>query len=176
MSRFPRPSISRRPRAVAFVAVLSLVAYAAVGFAAPEDALAAGNASVSITPATTTTESGVTTTYTMSYTCSVTGGCPAAVVTFPTTALTGDGPTTDFGPWLNKGTCPNLTVASGIANISFGIIATGTCAFTVRPPEYTTYNNTRATITPTISGTGFSATGSAVTLTGPRRPAPRRTR
>jgi uncharacterized repeat protein (TIGR01451 family) len=40
------------------------------------------------------------------------------------------------------------------------------CDFPVAPPEYTTFNNTQITITPTISGTNFpSSTASPATLT-----------
>jgi hypothetical protein len=66
MSRPHRSSSPRPSRAVAFLAVLSLAAYAVVGLAAPQGAFAAGSASVSITPGSPSTDSGIATTFTAS--------------------------------------------------------------------------------------------------------------
>jgi uncharacterized repeat protein (TIGR01451 family) len=130
----------------------------------------AQTASVSVTPASATTPSGQAVTYTMSVTCSTSGGCNGTTVTFPSTAITGDGPGADFGSWVSGSSCSGVTktVAGGVVTFSYGNIPTGTsqCTFTVTPPYLTTANGTVATITPTISGSNFpSSTGAAAALT-----------
>src|SRR5581483_2173218 len=131
---------------------------------------AAGSAGVAISPATATTPSGVAVKFTLTVSCSVTGGCSGTTVTFPSTSITGDGSTTDFGAWVGNSTCASVTrkVTGGQVTFTYGTIPTGTmlCDFPVAPPEYTTFDNTRITITPTISGTNFpSSTASPAALT-----------
>jgi uncharacterized repeat protein (TIGR01451 family) len=130
-------------------------------FAAPASA---SDASVSISPTSATIKSGVTQTYTLTVSCSASGGCNGTKVTFPSTAITGDsfagGPsTTDFASWVANGSCAtagaSLSSGSGVVTFNFGTLANGSqqCTFTVTPPNYTTANNAQVTITPTISGT-----------------------
>lgn len=163
---FSLRTLGRRLGIVGFVAALSV---ALVAVASPTPALAA-DMTVSISPASTTTKSGVPTTYTLTYSCSNSAGsCTNSVVTIPTGTVTNDGPTTDFAAWVTTATCPavNKTVA-GQVSFSLGTVATGTytCQFVVKPPEYTTLNNATATITPTLSSSNsVSATGSPATLT-----------
>ncbi len=146
-----------------------------VAFVAPTSAFAATDASVTITPATTTVASGTAVTYTMSVTCSLpSGSCAGAKVTFPSTAITGDGTTTDFTSMVANGTCATAGVtesaSGGVVTFTYGSSlpsgSTSNCTFKVTPPNLTTLNNTQITITPTIGGTNFtSSTGTAVTLT-----------
>jgi uncharacterized repeat protein (TIGR01451 family) len=138
-----------------------------VGFGAAPPAFAAGTG-VTITPATTTTASNVAVTYTVTVSCSNSGGCANAKVTFPTTGVTGNGARTDFGSWLQRASCPALSASGGTATLTLGTLPTGSqsCTFTATPPEYLTLNNAQATITPTLSGSNFTAvTGTASTLT-----------
>ncbi|HEY4224742.1 MAG TPA: hypothetical protein VGM70_02925 [Pseudolysinimonas sp.] len=128
--------------------------------------------SVSITPGATTVASGTATTYTLNFSCSGTpSGCGASTVSFPTTTITGDGTTIDFGSWVTAGTCPSLTKSGGVASFDVTSFigtanATQQCAFTVRAPEYTTLPGAVATITPTLTtANGGTSPGSAVTLT-----------
>jgi uncharacterized repeat protein (TIGR01451 family) len=140
---------------------------AMVGFGAAPPAFAAGTG-VTITPASTTTASNAAVTYTVTVSCSNSGGCANATVTFPTTGVTGNGARTDFGGWLQRASCPALSATGGTATLTLGTLPTGSqsCTFTVTPPEYLTLNNAQATITPTLSGSNFTAvTGTASTLT-----------
>lgn len=142
----------------------------AFGFSVPAANAATGTASVSISPSTATIAAGGSETYTLSVTCSVTGGCDATTVTFPTTTIAGDGATTDFGSWFGGSSCATVTktVSAGTVTYAYGNVSTGTsqCTIAVTAPYYTTLNGTVATLTPTIAGTGFaSATGSPSTLT-----------
>jgi hypothetical protein len=160
------------PRVVRVVALLSAVLAAALmltGVVGVGTARAQ-TADVSVTPATATTPNGQSVTYTMSVTCSVSGGCNGTTVTFPSTAITGDGPGADFGSWVSGSSCPTVTesASGGVVTFTYGNIPTGTsqCTFTVTPPYLTTANGTVATITPTISGSNFpSSTGPAARLT-----------
>ncbi|GAB2711001.1 hypothetical protein GCM10010442_33680 [Kitasatospora kifunensis] len=91
-------------------------------------------------------------------------------MTFPTTTLTGDGSTTDFGSWFGNSSCASVTESAvpGTVTYTYGNIPTGTsqCTFTVTPPAWTTLNNTVATLTPTINGTNFSSSaGPSAALT-----------
>ncbi|WP_460572916.1 beta strand repeat-containing protein [Humibacter soli] len=130
----------------------------------------AADTAITITPAATTANSGVPTTYTLTYSCSnAAGSCANSVVTIPTNTVTGDGSTTDFASWVTTGTCPavNKSVA-GQVSFNFGTLgtSTNTCTFTVLPPEYTTLNNATATITPTLSSSNStSSTATPATLT-----------
>ena len=147
------------------LAVLALVAGGVLTFGEP--AFAAG-ASVSISPSATTVQSNVSVTDTLTVSCSTTGGCTDTVVSFPSTAITGDGPVSDFASWITQGTCPSMTATGGVVSFGYGTIPTGTsqCAFTVRAPEYTTLNGAQATITPTLtSSNSASSTGDPVVLT-----------
>lgn len=158
---------SSRPGIAAIVSCLSLLAGIA-GSAAT--ATAAGSAGVSISPAAATTPSGAAVKFTLTVSCSVTGGCNGTTVTFPSTTITGDGSTADFGPWVGNSTCTSVTrkASGGQVTFTYGAVPTGTmlCDFPVAPPEYTTFDNTQVTLTPTISGTNFSSsTGSPATLT-----------
>lgn len=133
-------------------------------------AAAAGTASVTISPATATTPSGVAVTYTLTVTCGVTGGCEGTSVSFPSTAISGDGATTDFASMVGNSSCPGVTKTTGGGKVTFtyGKVETGTkqCEFQVTPPEYTTLNGTQITITPTVAGSNFtSAAGSPAVLT-----------
>lgn len=164
---FSLRALRRRLGPAGLVAALSV---ALVTVWSPAPALAADMA-VSLAPAgNTTTESGVATTYTLTYSCSnAAGSCANSVVTIPTNTVTGNGDTTDFGSWVSTLTCPavNKTV-SGQVSFSVGTVNTGTytCTFRVFPPEYTTLNNATATLTPTLSSSNsVSATGTPVTLT-----------
>jgi uncharacterized repeat protein (TIGR01451 family) len=147
-------------------AVLGLVA---VGFAGAVPAYAADMA-VSISPADTTTESGVATTYTLTYSCSnAAGSCASSVVTIPTNNVINNGANTDFSSWVSTTTCPAVNKAvAGQVSFALGTLATGTytCTFRVLPPEYTTLNNATATITPTLSSSNStSSTAAPATLT-----------
>lgn len=157
---------SRIARLVAGAAVLGVV-LAGLNTALPASA---ADTAISISPTTTTTKSGVPTTYTLTYSCSNgAGSCLDSVVTIPTGTVSGDGSTTDFASWVSTATCPavNKTVA-GQVSFDFGTLgtSTNTCTFTVVPPEYTTLNNATATITPTLSSSNStSATAAPATLT-----------
>lgn len=170
-SQLDSESVRRRGSVRFLVALIAasavIVSPALIGSSAAE---AAGSASVSITPASTTVPSGTAVTYTLSVTCSVTGGCSGTTVTFPSTTITGDGATTDFGSWFGASSCPAVTksVSAGTVTYTYGNIPTGSsqCTFTVTPPDFTTANGATATLTPTINGTDFtSSTGSSATLT-----------
>jgi uncharacterized repeat protein (TIGR01451 family) len=121
-------------------------------FAAGESAQAAGTA-ITLTSSSASVPSNTLVTYTLTVSCSTTGGCTNSKVAFPTTALTGDGAVTDFGPWVKNVSCPTMTDATGLVTFTYGMLATGTsqCTFTVRAPEYTTLDGAQATITPTLT-------------------------
>ncbi|HKC26799.1 MAG TPA: hypothetical protein VKB75_02190, partial [Jatrophihabitans sp.] len=161
----------RRAKITTVLAVSALVTMVLVG---PTNALAATDASVSITPTTSTVASGTTVTYTMSVSCSLSSGsCTGTTVSFPTTALTGDGTTTDFGSWITNGSCATagvtLKVTGGTATFTYGNVASGStsnCTFTVKASNLTTANDAQATITPTIAGSNFTGgAGTPVKLT-----------
>lgn len=159
-------TLGRRFGIVGFVAALAVLL---VAVAAPTPALAADTA-LSISPATSTTKSGVATTYTLTYSCSNgAGSCLNSVVTIPTGTVTGNAGNTDFASWVTAGTCPAVNKSvPGQVSFSFGTLgtSTNTCKFTVTPPEYTTLNNATATITPTLSSSNStSATAAPATLT-----------
>ncbi|WP_460625086.1 beta strand repeat-containing protein [Kitasatospora kifunensis] len=122
-------------------------------------AQAAGTASVTISPTSSTVPSGTGTTYTLTVSCSVTGGCDGTAVSFPSTSITGDGSTTDFGAWVGNSSCAGVTktASGGVVTFTYGNIPTGTlqCTFPVVSPGFTTVNGTDVTITPTISGSNF---------------------
>lgn len=157
--------LRRRFGLAGFVAALSLVL---VGLSAPAPALAADMA-ISISPASTTTKSGVATTYTLTYSCSNAGGsCLDSKATIPTGTVTGNGSNTDFASWVSTGTCPAVNKSvPGEVSFGFGTLATGTntCTFRVIPPEYTTLNDATTTITPTLSSSNsVPATAEPATL------------
>ncbi|HVW35175.1 MAG TPA: hypothetical protein VHL53_21765 [Acidimicrobiia bacterium] len=153
-----------------FLIVLSCLAILAglTGFAGP--AQAAGSASVTLTAPAASTPSGVPVTFTLTVSCSVTGGCNGTAVSFPSTAISGDGDTTDFAGWVGTSSCAGVTrsATGGVVKFSHGTVPTGTkqCTFTVAPPEYTTFDNTKVTLTPTLDGDNFGSSSAApVTLT-----------
>src|SRR5581483_11830063 len=122
------------------------------------------------TPDAATTPSGVAANFTLTVSCSTTGGCSGTKVSFPSTTITGNGATTDFGSWVGNSSCAGVTraVAGGVVTFTYGTVPTGTmqCTFPVAPPNYTTFNNARVTITPTRSASDFpSSTPPATTLT-----------
>ena len=143
---------------VAGIAVLGVIV---AGLAGTAPAYAAD--AISISPLTRTAPSNSPVTYTLTVSCSTSGGCLNSTVSFPTTTLTGDGSTTDFASWVTNSTCPPLTKPAGQAVFSFGNIGTGTqsCNFTVRPPNKTTLNGAKATITPTFTNDAGSVTASS---------------
>jgi len=158
--------VSARCRLAPIMACVAIL----TGVFAFDRADAAGSASVSISPAAATTPSGVAATFALTVSCSVTGGCNGTTVTFPSTTVTGNGATTDFAGWVGNSSCAGVTrtVSGGQVTFTHGAVPTGTmqCTFPVAPPEYTTFNNAKVTITPTINGTNFtSSTGSPATLT-----------
>ena len=67
-------------------------------------------AAVTLTPATTSVESNVPVTYTLTINCSGTGGCTDTKVTFPSTTITGNGTHDDFGSWVGNSSCSGVTV------------------------------------------------------------------
>jgi len=146
---------------VAGVAALGIVAASLVG---AEAAYAADT--VTLTPATTTVASNTPVTYTLTVSCSTTGGCANSTVTIPTTSITGDGATTDISSWITNGNCPTMTKPAGKVSFAFGTMATGTssCTFTVRAPDKSTLNGAAATLTPTFTNTAGSSTGAAAVL------------
>jgi uncharacterized repeat protein (TIGR01451 family) len=162
-SAAPRHRGSRRRPLRGLVASIASIAMVIAGALVFAPAAAAAEADVTITPVATSTPSGTKVTYTLTVTCSVTGGCNDTTVSFPSDAITGDGPTTDFGSWVGISSCADVTrtVAAGLVTFDYGSIPTGTklCTFPVTPPEYTTLNNTQITITPQISGSNFEASG-----------------
>lgn len=163
---FSLRTLGRRLGIVGFVAALA-VALVAVGSPAP--ALAADMA-ITVSPTSATANSGVPTTYTLTYSCSNgAGSCANSVVTIPTTTITGNGSNTDFASWIGSGTCPaaDKTVA-GRVSFGFGTLgtSTNTCQFTVTPPDFKTLNGATATITATLSSSNStSAVAAPVTLT-----------
>ena len=127
---------------------------------------------VSITPSSTTVASGTPVTYTLNFACSGTpAGCGTSTVSFPTTAITGNGTTTDFGSWVTAGTCPALTKSGGVASFDVTSFigttnASQQCTFKVTPPDFKTLNGAVATITPTLTtANGGNTTGAGITLT-----------
>ncbi|HEY4268635.1 MAG TPA: hypothetical protein VGM94_10635 [Galbitalea sp.] len=146
---------------VAGIAALGIVAASLVG---AEAAYAADT--VTLTPATSTVASNTPVTYTLTVSCSTTGGCANSTVTIPTTSITGDGATSDISSWITNGNCPTMTKPAGKVSFAFGTMATGTssCTFTVRPPDKTTLNGAAATLTPTFTNTAGSSTGAAAVL------------
>jgi uncharacterized repeat protein (TIGR01451 family) len=133
-------------------------------------AFAAGSASMTLSPTSSTVNSGTPVTYTVSLSCGVTPNCAGTKISFPSTSITGDGAVTDFGSWVGNSSCPGVTrtVSGGVVTFNYGTIATGVtqCTFTVTPPGYRTLNGTQVTISPTLSGTNFtSSTAPAATIT-----------
>ncbi|WP_240658638.1 DUF11 domain-containing protein [Microbacterium sp. CPCC 204701] len=160
---------SRIARLLAAVAAAVGLIFGGLAAAAPAHAAE----SITITPATITAASNVLSTYTLAYSCSTTGGCLDSTVTIPTDTVTDNGANTDFSNWVGAGTCPTLTRAPGQVTFALGNVATGTysCNFTVRPPNKTTLNGARATITPTFTSSGGSAvapTPAVLTVTAGR--------
>ncbi|MDR6972019.1 hypothetical protein [Leifsonia shinshuensis] len=143
-------------RVAAFLGVLAAIVGLTMGLGAP----AYADASITITPSSSTVKSGQAATFTVVVSCSTTGGCANTTVSFPTTTLTGDGPTNDFASWVGNSTCSGVTktVGTGVVTFNYGTVPTGGmgCNFTVTPPEYFTYNNAQLTITPTVAYTGFA--------------------
>lgn len=131
------------------------------------------DAGITISPSSTTVQSGQPATFTVVVSCSTTGGCANTTVSFPTGTVTGDGPTTDFANWVGNSTCTGVTktVAAGVVTFNYGTVPTGGmgCNFTVTSPEYFTYNNAQLTIAPTVTYTGFAGasapTPATLTLT-----------
>lgn len=153
-------------RLVVGIAALGVVAGSALA-ATPAQA---AEAIVTVTPATATAESNVATTFTLNITCNGPGTCDDTVVSFPTNAVTGNGPNTDLSSWIGASSCAEVvrSVVGSEVRFSYGNLPTGLkqCTFPVRAPEYTTFNGAQATLTPTISGTGFAtATGAPAILT-----------
>lgn len=142
------------------VAVTVVLGLAVGGLFGADAAYAADT--ITITPATSSTSSNTPVTYTLTVSCSTTGGCASSTVSFPTTALTGDGSTTDFASWVSNSTCPAMTKPAGQVVFTYGTVATGTqsCNFTVRPTVKTTLNGATATITPTFTNSGGAVTAS----------------
>ncbi|WP_106816303.1 DUF7507 domain-containing protein [Microbacterium timonense] len=137
------------------VAVLGLLAG---GLVAAAPAYAAE--SITITPATTTVQSNALANYTVTYSCSTTGGCLNSTITIPTNTVAGNGTSTDFSNWVSAGSCPALSRTAGQVTFSLGTVPTGTyqCTFGVRAPNKTTLNGATVTIAPTFTSSGGSAT------------------
>ena len=139
------------PRARRATVFLSVAATLASLIASSPPASAAGPASVSITPESATTESGVAATFALTISCSVTGGCSGTTVTFPTDTVTGNGDRDDFGAWVGNSSCAGVTrqASAGQVTFTYGTVPTGTmqCTFPVAPPNYTTLNGAKLTIT-----------------------------
>src|SRR5262245_31674251 len=155
-----------RVMVAARVSSLALLLAGVVGFGTA--AVAASQASATITLSTSTAPNGAVVTATLTVSCSVTGGCQGTTLTLPTNTVTGDGSTTDFGGWVSNTNCPALSVAAGAVKFAFGNIPTGSqlCTFTIKPPHFLTLNGTQISVTPTVSGTNFaSSPGPTVTLT-----------
>ncbi|MBQ3359062.1 MAG: DUF11 domain-containing protein [Microbacterium sp.] len=122
---------------------------------APTAAMAAPTG-ITLTPATVTAASGVSTTFTLGVSCSTDGGCTDAKVTIPTTAVTGTDGLTDFGSWIGTSSCPDLTrtVSAGQVVFSFtNTLPTGgrQCTFPITAPNYKVANGTVATITASLT-------------------------
>ncbi|HEY4268652.1 MAG TPA: hypothetical protein VGM94_10720 [Galbitalea sp.] len=151
------------------IAGVAAVALMVAGIAGAEAAYAANT--ISLTASASTVASGTAVTYTLNVACSTTGGCGTSTVSFPTSALTGDGATTDFSSWVTNGTCPTMSTTGGQVSFNYTSIfgsstGSGQCTFTVTPPDFKTLPGAQATVTPTFtSATGGTATASAVTLT-----------
>ena len=151
------------------IAGVAAIAMAVAGLAGAEAAYAANT--ISLTGSASTVASGTAVTYTLNVACSTTGGCGTSTVSFPTSALAGDGATTDFSSWVTNGTCPAMSTTGG--QVSFNFTSTfgtstgsGQCTFTVTPPDFKTLPGAQATITPTFtSATGGTAAAPALTLT-----------
>lgn len=145
------------------VAVLGIVAASLV---VTEAAYAADAVSLAETTGTNPTTSGTAVTYTVTVSCSTTGGCVNSTLTIPTTQITGDGSVSDISSWITNSTCPTMTKPTGLVSFAYGTIPTGTqtCTFTVKAPDKTTLNGAAATLTPTFTDAAGSATGAATTL------------
>lgn len=107
------------PRARRATVFLSVAATLASLIASSPPASAAGPASVSITPESATTESGVAATFALTISCSVTGGCSDTRVSFPSTAMTGNGAATDFASWVGNSSCPGVTKSAADGVVTF---------------------------------------------------------
>jgi hypothetical protein len=133
----------------------------AIGGTIAADAAYAAADAVTISPATSTAASNTLVTYTLTVTCSETPDCGDSSVTIPTTSLTGDGSTTDFGSWINAGTCTGaLTRSPGQVSIAYPALGNGTssCTITLRAPNKTTLDGAQVTLTPTLTTAGGSVT------------------
>jgi hypothetical protein len=139
-------------------AVAAVLGMVVAGMLGAEVAYAADT--ISITPSSTTVASNTAVTYTLTVSCSTTGGCLNSAVTIPTTTLTGDAPIADFSSWFTNGNCPAMTASTGQVSFAYGTIPTGTrsCTFSVRAPNKTTLNGAQATLTPTFTNSGGSIT------------------
>lgn len=161
-ARFTKPRVLLGALA-AFVLALS----ATVLTATPASA---ATASVTLTPAVTTAESGALTTYTLSVTCNGPGNCNGLTASFPANAVTGNGSRTDLSSWIGNSSCVGVTraVAAGLVTFTYPTFNPGTqnCTIPVRAPQYTTLNGAVATLTPSIGGPGLPvAAGTPAKLT-----------
>jgi uncharacterized repeat protein (TIGR01451 family) len=158
--------------------LLSITLVALLGVVFPGAvALAAGAASVSISPSTTTVAAGATTTFTVSLSCSVTGGCAAATVTFPVTTYTDlTGTSVNDSGQFGVLSCSGWTKSATSSTVTYtytagspaGTLATGSsqCTFVYSTTNYRTPNNQTFTLTPTINGSNFtSSPGNSATVT-----------
>jgi uncharacterized repeat protein (TIGR01451 family) len=154
------------------------VALVTLGVALPaEGASAAGTASVTISPGTTSVAAGAATTLTLSLSCSVTGGCAGTTLTFPVTSYTDlKGATVNNAAAFGALSCPGWTKTTSATTVTYaytagtpaGTVPTGSqqCTFNYATTNYSTPNNQTFPITPTINGTNFtSAAGNTSTVT-----------